>query len=71
LIVPLVRQFFGEKKNDLDIRLMAFSMVTTLQVAYIRSDAFRLYAGMDIQNEQHRNELINKIVDQYLISEEK
>jgi AcrR family transcriptional regulator len=71
LIVPLIRQFFGGQKNDLEIRLMAFSMVTTMQVAYIRSDAFRLYAGMDIQNEQHRNELINMIVDQYLVLEDK
>jgi AcrR family transcriptional regulator len=71
LIVPLVRQFFGKRKDDLEIRLTAFSMVTTMQVAYIRSDAFRLYAGVDIQNEVQRNELIDRIIDQYLVSEEK
>jgi hypothetical protein len=71
LIVPLVRQFFGKRKDDMEIRLIAFSMVTTMQVAYIRSDAFRLYAGVDIQNELQRNELIDLIIDQYLVSEEK
>ena len=71
LIVPLVRQFFGKRKDDLEIRLIAFSMVTTMQVAYIRSDAFRFYAGMDLQNEVQRNELIDRIIDQYLVSEEK
>jgi AcrR family transcriptional regulator len=71
LIVPLVRQYYGKRKDDLEIRLIAFSMVTTMQVAYIRSDAFRLYAGVDIQNEVQRNELIDQIIDQYLFSEEK
>jgi len=71
LIVPLVRQFFGKRKDDLEIRLIAFSMVTTMQVAYIRSDVFRLYAGLDIQNEVQRNELIDRIIDQYLVLEEK
>lgn len=71
MIVPLVRQFFGKRKDDLEIRLIAFSMVTVMQAAYIRGDAFRLYAGLDIQNEQMRNELIDRIIDQYLVSEEK
>jgi AcrR family transcriptional regulator len=71
MIVPLVRQFYGKRKDDLEIRLIAFSMVTVMQVAYIRSDAFRLYAGFDIQNEKMRNELIDRIIDQYLVPEEK
>jgi AcrR family transcriptional regulator len=71
LIVPLIRQYFGSSKTDLEIRLMAFSMVTAIQVAYIRSDAFRLFAGVDIQNEQQCNEIIDVIVNLYLIPEEK
>ena len=71
MIVPLVRQFYGKRKDDLEIRLIAFSMVTVMQAAYIRGDAFRLYAGLDIQNEQMRNELIDRIIDQYFVSEEK
>jgi AcrR family transcriptional regulator len=71
MIVPLVRQFYGKSKDDLEIRLIAFSMVTVMQVAYIRSDAFRLYAGLDIQSEKMRNELIDRIIGQYLVSEEK
>ncbi len=71
LIVPLLRQYFEGRKSDLEIRMMAFSMVTTIQVAYIRSDAFRIYAGMDIQNEQQRNQLIDLVVDQFLAKEQK
>lgn len=71
LIVPLIRQYFGSNKTELEIRLMAFSMVTAIQVAYIRSEAFRLYAGIDLHNENQRNQLIDLIVDQYLNLEEK
>jgi AcrR family transcriptional regulator len=69
MIVPILRQFFGMEKTEIEIRLMALSMVSTLQIAYIRSDTFRTYSGMDIHDEQQRNKIIDFIVDQFLTRE--
>lgn len=69
LIIPLLRQYYGTRKTELEIRVIALSMVSTLQIAYIRSDAFRLYAGVDIQNEQQRNTVIDLVINQFLTRE--
>jgi AcrR family transcriptional regulator len=66
MILPLLRQIYGQQKNEMEIRLVAFSMVSALQVALIRSEALRLYAGVDINNDRQRDETIDMLVDQFL-----
>jgi AcrR family transcriptional regulator len=69
LVLPLLRQIYGTRKSELELRLIAFAMVSTLQVAFIRADSLRMYAGVDIRNDQQRDHTVDLLVDQFLPKE--
>ena len=63
LILPLLRDIFGGSKDETEIRLIAFHLITTMQVIFLRASAFRLYSGIDIYDEVQRNRSIETIVE--------
>jgi AcrR family transcriptional regulator len=63
LIVPLLREIFGTAHTEMQIRMMALQIVLPLQVVSLRADLFRMYAGLDILNEQQRNQAIELMID--------
>jgi AcrR family transcriptional regulator len=62
LILPLLRDIFGGTKDETELRLIAFQLITTMQVIFLRASAFRLYSGIDIYDEVQRNRSIETIV---------
>jgi AcrR family transcriptional regulator len=62
LILPLLRDIFGGSKDETELRLIAFQLITTMQVIFLRASAFRLYSGIDIYDEVQRNRSIETIV---------
>lgn len=63
LILPLVREIFGHQKSELELRLLAFQLIVTTQVAFLRADTFRRYAGVDLSVESERETVVNLLVD--------
>jgi AcrR family transcriptional regulator len=63
LILPLLRAIFGKSKDELEIRLIAFQLIIATQMIFLRADAFRLYAGVNIFDEEQRNNMIELLVD--------
>lgn len=63
LILPLLRQILGDRKSELELRLMAFQLIVTAQVALLRADAFKRYSGVDLTVEADREALIDRLVD--------
>jgi len=63
LVVPLLREHYGSRKTEVEVRLMAFQLITALQAAFVRADAFRLYAGIDLLNDTQRNAAVDLIVE--------
>ncbi|MFT8316407.1 MAG: TetR/AcrR family transcriptional regulator [Clostridium sp.] len=62
-LIPLLREIYSNTKDEIEMRIIALEIITTLQVACISSQAFQLYTGMDINNKVQRDELIDTIVN--------
>ena len=65
LILPILRDIFGGNKDEVELKLIAFQLITTTQVIFLRALAFRLYSGIDIFDEQQRTKSIEIIVETY------
>ena len=63
LILPILRDIYGGSKDEVELRLIAFQLITTTQVIFLRAPAFRLYSGIDIFDEEQRNKSIETIVE--------
>jgi len=63
LVLPLLREIFGDKKKELDLRLLAFQLIVTAQVAFLRADVFKRYSGVDLSVEAEREALIDRLID--------
>ena len=60
--VPLVRDIYGDSKSELEIKLTAFSLISTLQAVFLKSREFRRYAGMDITDEKQLQETVDTLI---------
>lgn len=63
LILPILRDIFSGSKEEVELRLIAFQLITAMQVMFLRAAAFRLYSGIDIYDEEQRNRAIEIIVN--------
>lgn len=69
LIIPLLREIFGDRKSETELRLISFQLVTSMQVAYLRTEAFRRYSGIDVLDDQQREAAIDILVDNLIDKE--
>ena len=70
MIIPILREIFGMTKTEKELRVLAFQIIIPLQLASIRNDAFRVYAGIDLFNEEQRNTTIDILIDNILTTKE-
>lgn len=71
IILPVLKEIFGRGTDDQEIRVIAFMLVTSLQVMLVRERTFRKYAGINIYDPQQREHLIDFIVDHLMVYAEK
>lgn len=62
LILPILREIFGKTKEEGELKLIAFQLVTTTQVLFLRDSAFRLYSGINVFDEEQRKKVIETLV---------
>ncbi|MBC2397949.1 TetR/AcrR family transcriptional regulator [Clostridium tetanomorphum] len=62
-LIPILREIYKDTKDEIEMRIIALEIIATLQVTYIRSQAFQIYTGIDINNKAQRDELIDIIVN--------
>lgn len=62
-LVPVLREIYGSAKDEIELRIIALEIITTLQAASLRSQAFQLYTGLDIFNKAQRDKLIEIIIN--------
>ncbi len=65
-ITPLLKEHFNGAKTDLDIKLIALQLVSTLQAILLKMEAFQRYAGVDVRNAYQREEALDAILDSVL-----
>ncbi|MEA4972162.1 MAG: TetR/AcrR family transcriptional regulator [Candidatus Metalachnospira sp.] len=62
-IMPLLRQVFGNDKNEIELRIIALQILKPIQVASLSAESFRVYTGINLYDEKQRGEFVDILVD--------
>lgn len=63
LILPLLREIVGETKSDIELRLLAFQLVTSLQVAFLNLEQLGTFLGVDVKESFTIDSIIDLTID--------
>lgn len=66
-LVPVLREIFGDSKDEIQLRIIALQILLPIQVTAICPSAFNFYSGVDLHNEVQRNNFIDTLVDNLVI----
>jgi len=62
-LVPLLREIFGNQKEDMQLRIIALQIIQPIQSAGLNPRAFHMYSGIDLQSAEQRNRFIDTLID--------
>lgn len=62
-LVPDLREIFREKKDEMQLRIIAMQILLPLQIAALSPAGFHLYSGIDLYDEKQRNDFIDALID--------
>ena len=63
MILPLLKEIFGEKKSEADLRILAMQLMTPLQVMFLNAERYKNFLFVDLFDSKQRNILLDKMVD--------
>lgn len=66
LVLPEIRDHFGTQKSETECRMIAYEMISFLQLAFYRADAFMRYTGINLTMEDAVVKLIDWELEQFL-----
>jgi AcrR family transcriptional regulator len=58
-ILPLVKECFDGCRSNEECKIISYQLISFMQLAFYRSDEFKLFCGIDIMNKEERDRLIN------------
>ncbi len=70
-LIPLLKQIFGDKKDDMELRILALQILYPIQVTGLNRDAFYMYSGIDVSDQGQRSCFIEKLINNFMGSNEK
>lgn len=59
----IFREIYGDKKKEEEIRIIAHSVLSSAQLAFIRSDVILKTMGYDFYDKKQRDEFLEKMID--------
>lgn len=62
-LVPMLREIFGNRKDEMQLRIIALQILLPIQVASINPPAFYRFAGVDLHQVKQREIYIDTLVD--------
>lgn len=65
-ILPIISEFFAGSKTETECKIIAYQMVSFLQLIFYRSTDFFKYSGVDINDMEQRKFLLNTILNNNL-----
>lgn len=68
-LVPILKEIFGEGRDEFHSRIIALQILLPIQVASINPKEFQLYSGINLNDEKQRNEFIDKLVNNVIVRE--
>jgi AcrR family transcriptional regulator len=70
-ILPEIRAHFGGSRDETVCRMIAYEMISFLQLAFYRADAFLRYDGLNLADEEAACRFVNLQLDLLLPEERK
>jgi len=67
MVLPLIRAILPDR-DERELRLLSFMLITGLQSALARHDTFHNYTGYDPFDKSQRDEILNRLVDVFITS---
>ena len=64
-LIPVLKELFQDKE-ELGLRILALQLLKPIETATAAPAAFLLYCGVDVYNEDARNQLIDTVVENLL-----
>ena len=61
-LIPVLKEIFHGQKDDMQLRLIALQIILPLQVTAVCPSAFFTYSGIDLYEEQARNNFIDTLI---------
>lgn len=57
-ILPILREYYGLKKSETECRVIAYQLISFMQLVFYRSDDFKIYAGLNLSDLEGCKELL-------------
>lgn len=65
-LLPMIKAYYGNKKSEFELKLMAFQLISSMQLMFLKSDEFFRYSGEDILDKKNRDKILKMQIDQLL-----
>lgn len=65
-LLPDIREHFHGEKDEMECRVIAYEMISFLQLVFYRADEFCKYSGMDLMKQDDRKRLFDLQLDYFL-----
>lgn len=62
-ILPVIRECYDNKKSETECRIVAYQLISSLQLFLYRSADFYKYTGIDVKDKKQRDQSLHSIAD--------
>ncbi|SIR18959.1 TetR/AcrR family transcriptional regulator [Halanaerobium kushneri] len=69
-IFAQLKEVYGSEKDELDLKILAEQQLATVQHIFLRAEIFKKVTGMDFYDDQERDDLMDKVLDNILVKKE-
>lgn len=65
-IIPMIKECCGDKCSETDCRMIAYQLISFSQLIFYRSEDFRKYIGVDINEKKQRDAMFQNMLDIFI-----
>lgn len=65
-ILPYLKEYFGASKTETDCKIIAYEIISFMQLVFLRFEAFYRFTGVDLRKKEERIRLIHQQLDLFL-----
>ena len=70
-LIPLLKQIFGDKKDDMGLRILALQILYPIQITGLNRNEFYMYSGIDVSDQEQRNRFIDNLLNNLMMDNKK
>ncbi len=62
-LVPLLKEVFTDRKDDMELRIIALQIIYPIQVTGLNAEAFHMYSGIDLLDTKQRSRFVDMLIN--------